>query len=245
MKNKIKLSLIAVSLLVGSLSFPAISFADNQEPILIEIYDTDIGTAAYEQLISYGNGGHAAVGAILGNAQNMESNPGVGFSIGSGGNGYRPSIIIAVWTNEQFSASTGLATIKSYFNVPVNPVTTNGDCAIACDGTTQVQEVLVTTTTLPQVVELTQVSQSPQTTQPPAPQVQEVLVVTNTQPYILPTTTTTTVVENVNVASAYVPFALVEKLITPISKPKIINKTKKTIRKKTHATTKKAKQNSR
>ena len=245
MKNKIKLSLIAVSLLVGSLSFPAISFADNQEPILIEIYDTDIGTAAYEQLISYGNGGHAAIGAILGNAQNMESNPGVGFSIGSGGNGYRPSIIIAVWTNEQFSASTGLATIKNYFNVPVNPVTTNGDCAIACDGTTQVQEVLVTTTTLPQVVELTQVSQSPQTTQPPAPQVQEVLVVTNTEPYIAPTTTTTTVVENVNVASAYVPFALIEKLITPISKPKIINKTKKTIRKKTHATTKKAKQNSR
>ena len=248
MKNKIKLSLIAVSLLVGSLSFPAISFADNQEPILIEIYDTDIGTAAYEQLISYGNGGHAAVGAILGNAQNMESNPGVGFSIGSGGNGYRPSIIIAVWTNEQFSASTGLATIKNYFNVSVNPVTTNGDCAIACDGTTQVEEVITTTTTtttLPQVVELTQVSQSPQTTQPPAPQVQEVLVVTNTQPYILPTTTTTTVVENVNVSSAYAPFALTEKLITPISKPKIINKTKKTIRKKTYATTKKTKQNSR
>ncbi len=251
MKNKIKLSLIAVSLLVGSLSFPAISFADNQEPILIEISDTDIGTAAYEQLISYGNGGHAAVGAILGNAQNMESNPGVGFSIGSGGNGYRPSIIIAVWTNEKFSSSTGLATIKNYFNVPVNPVTTNGDCAIACDGTTQVEEVItttttvVTTTTLPQVVEPTQVSQSPPTTQPPAPQTQEVLVVTNTQPYIPPTTTTTTLVESVNVASAYVPFALTERLITPISKPKIINKTKKTIRKKTHATTKKAKQNSR
>jgi len=251
MKNKIKLSLIAVSLLVGSLSFSSVSFADNQEPILIEISDTDIGTAAYEQLISYGNGGHAAVGAILGNAQNMESNPGVGFSIGSGGNGYRPSIIIAVWTNQQFSASTGLATIKSYFNVPINPVTTNGDCAIACDGTTQIEEVVattttaVTTTTLPQVVEPTQVSQSPPTTQPPAPQPQEVLVVTNTQPYIAPTTTTTTLVENVNVASAYVPFALIEKIITPISKPKVVNKTKKTIRKKTHATTKKAKQNSR
>ena len=273
MKNKIKLSLIVVSLLVGSLSFPAISFADNQEPILIEISDTDIGTTAYEQLISYGNGGHATVGAILGNAQNMESNPGVGFSIGSGGNGYRPSIIIAVWTNEQFSASTGLATIKNYFNVPSNPITTNGDCAIACDGTTQVEEVTTTTTVAPtttlpevtttttvapvttttitptttllEVVAPTQVSQSPQTTQPPAPQVQEVLVVTNTQPYILPTTTTTTVVENVNVSSAYAPFALTEKLITPISKPKIINKTKKTIRKKTYATTKKAKQNSR
>lgn len=246
MKNKSKLSLLTSLLLVVSLSFPAISLADNQEPILIEISDTDIGTTAYEQLISYGNGGHAAVGAILGNAQNMESNPGVGFSIGSGGNGYRPSIIIAVWTNQQFSASTGLATIKSYFNVPINPVTTNGDCAIACDGTTQVEELATTTTTtLPEVVTPTQISQSPQTTQPPAPQQQEVLVVTNTQPYIAPTTTTTTLVENVNVASAYVPFALIEKLITPISKSKVVNKTKKTIRKKTHATTKKAKQNNR
>ena len=250
MKNKLKLFLISTSLLFGSLSFPAVSFADNQEPILIEIKDTDIGTEAFEQLISHGNGGHAAIGAILGNAQNMESNPGVGFSIGSGGNGYRPSIIIAVWTNQQFNASTGLDTIKSHFNVPSNPITTNGDCAIACDGTTQVEEVVTTTTTtttivattttLPQVVESTQVSQSPQTTHP-----QEVLVVANTQPYIAPTTTTTTVVENVNVSSAYASFFLTEKLITPISKPKVVNKTKKTIRKKTHATIKKAKQNSR
>ena len=268
MKNKIKLFLITTALLIGSLSFPAISFADNQEPILIEIKDTDIGTEAFEQLISHGNGGHAAIGAILGNAQNMESNPGIGFSIGSGGNGDRPSIIIAVWTNQQFNASTGLDTIKSHFNVPSNPVTTNGDCAIACDGTTQVEEVVTTTTTiaptttiavtpiittttiaptttLPEVVAPTQVSQSPQTTHPPQPQPQEVLVVANTQPYIAPTTTTTTVVENVNVSSAYASFFLTEKLITPISKPKVVNKTKKTIRKKTHATIKKAKQNNR
>jgi hypothetical protein len=135
MKNKIKLSLITTALLIGSLSFPAVSFADNQEPILIEISDTDIGTEAFEQLISYGNGGHAAMGAILGDAQSMLSNPGIGFSIGSGGNGYRPTILIAVWTDQPFSVSAGLDTIKSHFNVPSNPVTTNGDCAIACDGT--------------------------------------------------------------------------------------------------------------
>ena len=270
MKNKIKLSLITTALLIGSLSFPAVSFADNQEPILIDIKDTDIGTEAFEQLISHGNGGHAAIGAILGNAQNMESNPGVGFSIGSGGNGYRPSIIIAVWTNQQFNASTGLDTIKSHFNVPINPVTTNGDCAIACDGTTQVEEekvvtttttiaptttiavtpittttTIAPTTTLPEVVAPTQVSQSPQTTQPEPVQPQPEPLVYNTQPYIAPTTTTTTVVENVNVSSAYASFFLTEKLITPISKPKVVNKTKKTIRKKTHATIKKAKQNSR
>ena len=254
MKNKIKLSLITVSLLVGSLSFPAVSFADNQEPILIEIKDTDIGTEAFEQLISHGNGGHAAIGAILGNAQNMESNPGVGFSIGSGGNGYRPSIIIAVWTDQQFSASTGLATIKSYFNVPSTPVTANGDCAIACDGTTQVEEekvvtttttiapsttiaptatiavtpitttttTIAPTTTLPEVVAPTQVFQSPQTTQPEPAQSQPEPLVHNTQLYTAPTTTTTTVVEIVNVSSAYAPFDLTEKLISSISKPKVI-----------------------
>ena len=249
MKNKIKLSLITTALLIGSLSFPAVSFADNQEPILIEIKDTDIGTAAYEQLISHGNGGHAAIGAILGNAQSMSSNPGIGFSIGSGGNGYRPSIIIAVWTDQSFSASTGLATIKSHFNVPVNPVTTNGDCAIACDGTTQIEEVTTTTivaptTTLPQVVAPAQVFQSPQTTQPEPVQPQPQPVVSNTESYTAPTTTTTTtLVETVNVSSAYASFFLTEKLITPISKPKIINKTKKTIRKKPHATIKKTKQN--
>jgi hypothetical protein len=249
MKNKIKLSLVTSLLILGSLSFPTALLADNQEPILIQIYDTDIGTEAFEQLVNYGNGGHAALGAILGDAQNMQQNPGIGLGIGSGGLGYRPSVTIAVWTDQPFSVSTGLATIKSHFNVPVNPVTTNGDCAISCDGTTQVQEVITTTTTiaptttLPEVVTPTQVLQSPQTTQPEPVQSQPQPVVSNTEPYTAPTTTTTTLVQTVNVSSAYASFFLTEKLITPISKPKIINKTKKTIRKKPHATIKKAKQN--
>jgi hypothetical protein len=246
MKKRTKLivtSFVLTLTFAGSIYFADKALADNQEPILIEISDTDIGTAAYEQLIGYGNGGHAAIGAILGNAQNMESNPGIGFSIGSGGNGYRPSIIIAVWTNQQFNASTGLDTIKNYFNVPVNPVTTNGDCAISCDGTTQVEKVITTTTvaptttiavtpitttttvapttTLPEVVAPTQVFQSPQTTQPVPVQSQPQPVVYNTQPYTNPTTTTTTVVESVNVASAFVNPLSAEKLISPISKPKV------------------------
>ena len=227
MKNKIKLSLITTALLIGSLSFPAVSFADNQEPILIEISDTDIGTEAFEQLVSHGNGGHATIGAILGNAQSMLSNPGIGFSIGSGGNGYRPSIIIAVWTDQPFSVSAGLDTIKSHFNVPSNPLTTNGDCAIACDGTTQVEEVVTTTTTtisptttLPEVVAPAQVSESPQTTQPAPVQYQPQPVVDNTESYTNSTTTTTTVVESVNVASAFVSPVLTEKFISSISKPK-------------------------
>jgi hypothetical protein len=197
MKNKIKLSLITTALLIGSLSFPAISLANNQEPILIEIKDTDIGTAAYEQLISHGNGGHAAIGAILGNAQSMSSNPGIGFSIGSGGNGYRPSIIIAVWTDQSFSASTGLATIKSHFNVSSNPVTTNGDCAISCDGTVQPEESSSSQTIVesqPEPVQQTDqnvveqpvsIQQPEQQEQAPAPQIAP----DNTPQYIIPTVT--------------------------------------------------------
>jgi hypothetical protein len=214
MKNKIKLSLITTALLIGSLSFPAVSFADNQEPILIEISDTDIGTEAFEQLISYGNGGHSAMGAILGDAQTMLSNPGIGFSIGSGGNGYRPTILIAVWTDQPFSVSAGLDTIKSHFNVPSNPLTTNGDCAIACDGTTQVEEIVVTTTTqVEEIVAPVQMSESLQTAQPEP-------IVDNTEPYISPTTTTTTVVESVNLASAFVAPVLTEKLISSTTKLK-------------------------
>jgi hypothetical protein len=224
MNKKSKLILkavVLVSLFIASFYSADRVLADNQEPILIQISDTDIGTEAFEQLISYGNGGHAAMGAILGNAQSMLSNPGIGFSIGSGGNGDRPSVIIAVWTDQPFSISTGLDTIKSHFNVPGTPVTTNGDCAIACDGTTQVEEV-APTTTLPEVVTPTQVFQSPQTTQPEPIQSQPQPVVDNTESYTNSTTTTTIVVESVNVASAFVAPVLAEKFISSISKPKVI-----------------------
>jgi hypothetical protein len=237
LNKKTKLIIVSFILTVtftASFYFADKALADDQQPILIQVYDTDLGTEAFEKLISYGNGGHQAIGDILGNAQNMETNPGIGFGIGSGGNGYRPSITIAVWTNALFDQSIGLATIKAYFNVPSTPVTTNGDCAIACNGTTQVEQIVTTTTTvastttLPEVIVPTQIAQS---------------TAINSQ--ISPTTTTTTIVESINVTSAYAPSALIEKIFTPITKPKIVNKTKKTIRKKTHATVKKSKQSSR
>jgi hypothetical protein len=242
MTKKFKLFLktfVLASLFLACFYSAEKALADNQEPILIQISDTDIGTEAFEQLISHGNGGHATIGAILGNAQSMLSNPGIGFSIGSGGNGDRPSIIIAVWTDQPFSVSAGLDTIKSHFNVPSNPVTTNGDCAIACDGTTQLEEVITTTTTtLPQVVAPVQVSESPQTTQPAPVQYQPQPVVNNTEPYTSPTTTTTILVETVNVSSAFASPVLTEKLINSISKPKVIkpkviksNKAKKVLTK--------------
>ena len=241
MNNKFKLTLkVLLFLFLFSATFywADQALADNQEPILIEIKDTDIGTTAFEQLISYGNGGHAAMGAILGNAQNMLSNPGIGFSIGSGGNGYRPSILIAVWTDQPFSVSTGLATIKTYFNVPSNPVTTNGDCAIACDGTYQQNQepvivsqepVSVPQQTSVSVVEPPQQATAPVVTEEPSlaptqtPQVQAPepqILLDNTPQYTAPT-----IVDETNSAFSVSLLAPTAIIAREIAQP-IVNKSK-------------------
>lgn len=236
MNKKIKLilkGLLFTFLFAGAFYSADRALADNQEPILIEIKDTDIGTEAFEQLISYGNGGHAAMGAILGNAQNMLSNPGIGFSIGSGGNGYRPSILIAVWTNQPFSVSAGLDTIKTHFNVPSNPVTTNGDCAIACDGTYQQPATIVEQpVAIPQQTN-ENVPESQPSVLTPTPQVEvsaPQILSDNTQQYTAPI-----VVDETNAAfsvSLLTPAAIIAReIVEPIVKktkvtPKIIKSKK-------------------
>jgi hypothetical protein len=228
MNKKIKLilkGLLFTFLFAGAFYSADRALADNQEPIIIEISDSDIGTEAFEQLISYGNGGHAAMGAILGNAQNMLSNPGIGFSIGSGGNGYRPSILIAVWTDQPFSVSSGLDTIKTFFNVPSNPVTTNGDCAIACDGTYEEpvavveQPVAIPQQTSASVPEL-QVSAPTPTPQAPVPTQQTSS--DNTQQYTAPI-----VVDETNVAFSVSLLAPAAIIVREIAEP-IVKKTKVT-----------------
>jgi hypothetical protein len=245
MKNKIKLSLATSLLILGSLSFPSALFADTQEPILIQIYDTDIGTTAFEQLIAHGDGGHATIGAILGDAQNMSSNPGIGFSIGSGGNGYRPSIIIAVWTDQPFSVSTGLATIKSHFNVSSNPVTTNGDCAISCDGTVQPEESSssqIVVESQPEPVQQTDqnvveqpflIQQPEQQEQAPAPQV----LPDNTPQYTIPTITLEPFSSYATPGDVIIQSPVSNKIIT---NKKFINKNKIKITAKPKNTIKKA-----
>ena len=210
------------------------ALADNQEPILIQIYDTDIGTEAFEQLVTYGNGGHAALGAILGNAQNMQQNPGIGLGIGSGGLGYRPSVTIAIWTDAVFDKSVGLATIKNYFNVPTSPVTTNGDCAIACDGTVQQPEPVQ------QIVET--VVQQPVLTQQPEPQEQAPTPLStpdSTPQYIEPTVSLEPFSSYTTPAVLTLQSSISNKVV---SDKKVINK-KKIIKKKVvrHAASKTAK----
>lgn len=232
MNNKIKFLfkvLLFTLLFAGAFYSADRALADNQEPILIEISDSDIGTEAFEQLISYGNGGHAAMGAILGSAQNMLSNPGIGFSIGSGGNGYRPTILIAVWTDQPFSVSSGLDTIKSHFNVPSNPITTNGDCAIACDGTHEEPVIVQQPAVVPVQTSPTVAVEQPLAPMPtpqvqaPAPQV----LSDNTQQYTNPT-----VVVETNSAfslSSVAPYVIVaDSAKSIVNKTKIAPKIKKT-----------------
>jgi hypothetical protein len=140
MRNKIKLSLVTSIVFISSLFFPAIVSAETNEPQTVYIYDTELGTESYEALIEYGNGKHALIGQMLKDTGVASTVPGIGFGIGSGGNGYRPNVMIVIWTDETIDLDSARAAIKSFVNVPSDPVTTNGDCAIACDGTTQPEE---------------------------------------------------------------------------------------------------------
>ena len=206
--KKYTITALFSSLLIGSFYPATQTLAQNQEPILIEIKDTDIGTEAFEKLKEFGIGGHATLGAVLGSGQNMTTNPGVGLGIGSGGNGYRPTVTIAVWTNKPFDAAAGLQAIKQHLNVSVNPVTTNGDCVIACDGTTQtVLEESKPSQTASETSTATQTETSTQTALPTAQPKSEPVVettkpvvetkesVVQTVPETVATTTTTSTTE--------------------------------------------------
>ena len=197
MKNKIKLSLVISIVFISSLFFPAIVSAETNEPQTVYIYDTELGTESYEALIEYGNGKHALIGQMLKDTGVASTVPGIGFGIGSGGNGYRPNVMIVIWTDETIDLDSARAAIKSFVNVPSNPVTTNGDCAIACDGTTQPEESSSSQTIVesqPEPVQQTDenvveqpvsIQQPEQQEQAPAPQIAP----DNTPQYTVPTVT--------------------------------------------------------
>ncbi len=108
---------------------------ESSSSLSIQILDSDVGTAAYDRLEAYGNGGHDALGRAIGAAHNWFGNctyPGIGLGIGSGGNGFRKNFNIAIWM-DGVSAATARQAIYALISAPTNPVTTNGDCAISCD----------------------------------------------------------------------------------------------------------------
>lgn len=241
MKNKSKLWLAVPALFIGSFYFSDKALAEDMQPQTVYMYDTELGTESYELLIQYSNGGHSTIGQVLKDAGVATVAPGIGFGVGSGGNGYRPNVMIVIWSNETIDLEAAKTAIKSFVNVPSDPVTTNGDCAIACDGT--VQPELISEPSQPEPVAQTNenLDQQPVSTQQPTPQEQPqepVLLQDNTQPYTPP-------IENFeSFASFIAPTDIIVQ--SPISNKIINNKkvvhkkkitTKKVVRHATNKTT--------
>jgi len=202
---KRKIAILILAIMTAFIYVPKLVSADDKPPVLITIIDTMVGTDAFGRLVAYGQGGHSTIGAAIGSALSMSTNPGIGLGIGSGGNGYRPNVMIAIWTHETIDSSAALAAVKSLIGASSNPITTNGDCAIACDGTTQTtvpETTTTTTTTVPEtttattttVVSETNTIASETTTTTVVPETTTTTVVPETTiTTVVPTTTTTTV----------------------------------------------------
>ena len=125
----------------------------SESPSFITILDTDIGTEAYLRLGAYSNGGHRALGLAVASKFNYFNNceyVGIGIGDGSGGNGYRPNFTLWMWRNG-IDVDIARAAIYELVGASANPVVTNGDCNISCDGTfgRQFDGTYVTTTTSP------------------------------------------------------------------------------------------------
>ncbi|CAB4142504.1 hypothetical protein UFOVP784_10 [uncultured Caudovirales phage] len=185
MKKKSKLWLAIPALFITSLYFNDKALAEDIQPQTVYMYDTELGTESYELLIQYSNGGHSTIGQILKDAGVASAAPGIGFGVGSGGNGYRPNVMIVIWTSETINLEAAKAAIKSFVNVPTNPTTTNGDCAIACDGTVQSEPAPAVQTNENVVEQPVPIQQPEQQEQAPAPQTTP----DNTPQYTVPTVT--------------------------------------------------------
>ncbi len=123
----------------------------SESPSFITILDTDIGTEAYLRLGAYSNGGHRALGIAIASKFNYFNNceyVGIGIGDGSGGNGYRPNFTLWMWRNG-VDVDIARAAIYELVGASANPVVTNGDCNISCDGTfgRQFDGTYITTTT--------------------------------------------------------------------------------------------------
>jgi hypothetical protein len=126
-----------------------------EQPMSFTILDTDVGTEAYQRLVSYSSGGHAALGMAISAAYDyfgVCEYAGIGIADGSGGNGYRPNYTIYVWRSG-VDETSARQSVYALIGASAQPVITNGDCAISCDGS--VQGTPTTTTTQPPVVEST------------------------------------------------------------------------------------------
>jgi len=142
-KFVVAFSIFACSMLPSQGSVHAISCGEytqspsSNSPSSITILDTDIGTDAYLRLVTYSNGGHAALGMAIAAKFNYFDNceyVGIGIGDGSGGNGYRPNYTLWMW-RDGVDVDIARAAIYELVGASANPIVTNGDCNISCDGT--------------------------------------------------------------------------------------------------------------
>ena len=211
------LTIVSCGIVTGSGSVHAISCSEytqspsSNNPSSITILDTDIGTDAYLRLVTYSNGGHAALGMAIAAKFNYFDNceyVGIGIGDGSGGNGYRPNFTLWMW-RDGVDVDIARAAIYELVGASANPTVTNGDCNISCDGTFGRQfdgsfapTTSSTTTTTTTTVPISSNSGSPT---PETPKTNSAKTTTGTS-----NVTTTTIV---NVLNAAVPFN--STIVTP------------------------------
>ena len=209
-------TLIALALAL-SLSLPLVTITEakasecsepieapsSQQPTVLTIIDTEIGTQAFERLVTYSNGGHSALGKAIAQAHQWFAvceYVGVGIGSGSGGNGYRPNFMLVLW-RDGIDIALARSAVYQLVGASSNPVTTNGDCAISCDGTIGGVAPTTTTTTLaPTTTTTTTIATTTTTTVPVSETVVESEPVADSEPVVAsepviteaPTTTTTT-----------------------------------------------------
>ena len=215
----------------------------SQQPTLITIIDTEIGTEAFERLVTYSSGGHRSLGIAIAQAHQWFAvceYVGVGIGSGSGGNGYRPNFMLALW-RDGIDTALARSAVYQLVGASSNPVVTTGDCNISCDGTVgrQFDGSIATTTTLapttttvpvPETVSEPVVSEAPTTTTVLVVETAE--PVADSEPVVTETATTTTTTTTVLVVESAGAPALT---VTPALQKSVTNKkppTKKPVTKK-------------
>ena len=199
----------------------------SENATLVTIVDTEVGTPAFERLVEYANGGHRSLGIAIAQAHDwfgVCEYVGVGIGHGSGGNGFRPNFTLALW-REGVDISLVRSAVFALIDASDNPVVTNGDCRISCDGT--IDGVLPTTTTEAPTTTTTE-APAPVSESAPADEPAPVSEpVAEEAPAPAPTTTTTTTVPVVESAGVLVSSA---PTIAVATKPVVT--TKRTVVKK-------------
>jgi hypothetical protein len=198
----------------------------SETPTLVTIVDTEVGTPAFERLVEYASGGHRSLGIAIAQAHDwfgVCEYVGIGIGHGSGGNGFRPNFTLALW-REGVDISLVRSAVYALIDASDNPVVTNGDCAISCDGT--IDGVLPTTTTEAPTTTTTE-APAPVSESAPADEPAPVSEPVVSEPAPTPTTTTTTTVPAVESAGVSVSSA---PTIAVATKPVVT--TKRTVTKK-------------